>query len=1180
MSCFKVLRVFLIFCFFLFCLTFFLYSQQTHPDAKASPLSRGDSIGLIFKKSGKDFFASKTIKVLEDYSNYVLAEFSIVQKESIEKAGNRIEILKDINKISLDTYIIDINKGEPEMPEDLKIEDYEKGEDGYYFVKFIGPIKDEWLEDLKKKDTIPLQYYPHFTYLVKMKAEKRKEVEASSKVKWVGVYQPAYKMSKELKGGLKEGRKFNSERLIILIMKDSKVIPEIIKEIESLGGVIEQRYDVDFYTKCRVKIQPPFSHLTKGDMGVVNDIVKIPDVYWVEVYYKPELEDEVSDQIMAGNYTAGVPSTGYSSWLSSKGINGTGVTAGIVDDGVDDTHADLSGRVVSLDYGDGSAAEGHGHHVAGIVAGNGSIGTVDGNGFKYGLGMAPNANIIDQPFLKSGASATYQELVRDCVTTNGPNGQPGYVQNNSWGMGSGSSPGTNTTYESDEREYDIYVRDADNVAAGNQSLIICFSAGNDGDDWSPGSNYQTLTRPKAAKNVFVTGATNNYRLDRDYYSNNIDHLAQFSSRGPAADGRIRPEFCSPGTWIASLQAGSDTLWGNIDANYRWCGGTSQASPHTVGAAALIVQWWKGLYAQNPSPACVKALLVNSAVDMNSAGDNGWETTTSPIPNNDEGWGRNNLKNIFDNSLSKVLRDNPQIFYNNSETYTLTVATADISKPMKITLAWTDAPGAVSANPALVNNLNLVVTQGGTTYYGNNFSGGWSVSGGSPDSINNVESVYIQNPSGGYQVTVVASALNGDGIPGNGDTTDQDFALVASNATFQTSDGIIILDASVYKYSDTITITLLDTDLQGTGSQNVTIKSSTETTPENVSLTETAVLGVFTGSINTASGSPALDGVLQIQHNDTITATYIDANDGKGGTNVTKTATAIADCQGPIISSVSATDIMDNSATIVWNTDENSNSVVNYGTSVGSLSNTASNSSLVTSHSVNLTGLTAGIIYYYEVKSADGIGNETTDNNGGACYSFATAIKYIYFSDDLEPSQEAGWTHLAGVGTDSWAISTSYYNSATHSWHANDESTVTDDYLITPSVWIGSNAKMSFYHTYQLEYTYDGAVIEISTTGPSGTFTDLGGSITAGGYVETIDTGYSSPIGGRMAWTGGSLGTMSPVMVDLSSYAGSNINVRFRMASDSSFGDLGWYIDDIEIYALQPYALAGDWILYQ
>jgi len=1172
MKFFSFFLPFLIIILLLLLCNSYLYSQGSPAVQTGLIYKKTGAWGLSLESQASRLSSSKSLKVLEDYPNYVLAEFSLPTKESLEQAGNRIELLQGRDKISLDTYVIDILKGQPDIPLELKIEDYEIGTNGYYFVKFIGPIKDEWLKALKDKGAEPLQYYPHFAYLVKMKSEKRKEIEAINNVNWVGVYQPAYKMSKELKEGLTEGKKFNSQQLNILIIKDSEKIPEIIKEIESFGGIFEQKYDLDFYTKCRVRI----------DFSKVPAIVKIPDVYWVDVYYKPEKEDEVSDEIIAGNYTAGVPSTGYSSWLSSMGINGNGVTVGIVDDGVDDTHPDLNGRVVSLDYGDGSLPEGHGHHVAGIVAGNGSIGTVDGNGFLYGLGVAPNANIIDQPWLKAFATATYQELVRDCVKTNGPNGQPGYIQNNSWGSGPGNPPGTNTTYESTEREYDIYARDADDTTAGNQSLIICFSAGNDGDKFSPGSNYQTLTRPKAAKNVFVTGATNNYRPLKGSDANNIDQLATFSSRGPAADGRIRPEFCTPGTWIASLRGGLNDLWGNIDLNYRWCSGTSQASPHTAGASALIVQWYKNQFAQTPSPAMVKAMLVNSTVDMNSAGDNDYEKTTSPIPNNDEGWGRINLKNIFDTSVSKVFRDNPKVFHYNSELYSLTISPGSVSKPLKITLVWTDAPGAPGANPALVNNLNLVITQGGMTYYGNNFTNGWSVAGGSPDNMNNVESVYIQNPSGTYKIDVIASILNGDGIPGNSDLTDQDFALVISNALIQTSDGTISMDSLIYTCPDTIQFHLFDSDLHGLGPQSITIKSSTETTPEPVSLTESGMPGLFTGSINTDSGTPATDGKLQVSHNDLITATYIDLNDGKGGTNVTKTVTATADSQGPIIYGVNVPIITNNSATIIWNTDEISNSVVNYGTSSGSLSNSESDAGLVTAHSINLAGLTQCTPYYFEVRSADGWGNETVDNRGNAYYFFVTWKKmYSYFFDDLEPTEETGWLHYAGQGTDSWALSTDYSNSPTHSWHSNDEGSITDDYLITPSIAIGSNARLSFYHTYQLEEGYDGAVIEISTTGSSGIFDDLGSYILQGEYDMIISSSWSSPIGGRMAWTGGSLGAMTPVVVNLNSFAGNTINIRFRMASDESYEGLGWYVDDVEFYFIVPCSTGIEkiWELY-
>src|SRR5204863_4114161 len=103
------------------------------------------------------------------------------------------------------------------------------------------------------------------------------------------------------------------------------------------------------------------------------------------------------------------------------------------------------------------------------------------------------------------------------------------------------------------------------------------------------------------------------------------------------------------------------------------------------------------------------------------------------------------------------------------------------KPLRITLAWTDAPGSPAANPT-VNNLDLQVDVGGKTYLGNHFSGALSTEGGSADSLNNLEAVYAPSgASGEFTVRVVAANIVGDGIPGNGDASDQDFALVVYNA---------------------------------------------------------------------------------------------------------------------------------------------------------------------------------------------------------------------------------------------------------------------------------------------------------------------------------------------------------------------------------------------------------------
>jgi hypothetical protein len=108
---------------------------------------------------------------------------------------------------------------------------------------------------------------------------------------------------------------------------------------------------------------------------------------------------------------------------------------------------------------------------------------------------------------------------------------------------------------------------------------------------------------------------------------------------------------------------------------------------------------------------------------------------------------------------------------------------DRSRPLRVTLTWSDAPAAVGAEKTLVNDLDLVVErlQDGRVaqrWLGNRFRGGRSVTGGRPDRRHNIENVFLPRPAPGvYRVTVNAHAIPGDGIPGNANRTDQDFALV-------------------------------------------------------------------------------------------------------------------------------------------------------------------------------------------------------------------------------------------------------------------------------------------------------------------------------------------------------------------------------------------------------------------
>ena len=162
-------------------------------------------------------------------------------------------------------------------------------------------------------------------------------------------------------------------------------------------------------------------------------------------------EDEGTAQIVAGNldYAGARPVPGYESWLSSVGLDGSGVKVSIVDTGVDEKHPDLSGRVEKrIDYTPVPEPEdtfGHGTHVGGIVAGNGTAlrqlgGATDLDGFLYGLGVAPGARLLDQNAIGTSVQDWpppygFAQITTDALAAGAT------VWNASWHTGEGTGAG-------------------------------------------------------------------------------------------------------------------------------------------------------------------------------------------------------------------------------------------------------------------------------------------------------------------------------------------------------------------------------------------------------------------------------------------------------------------------------------------------------------------------------------------------------------------------------------------------------------------------------------------------------------------------------------------------------------------------------------------------------------------
>lgn len=735
-----------------------------------------------------------------DYGVFSLVQVTEEQAASLREAGYTVRILEGAERIAVGRYSFSVPAGPAGLPADLLRRERKEDENDAYLVRLIGPATDAWLSGIRNLGGEILTPVPQFTYLTKVPAARRQEVASLPFVEWMGPYHPAFKLSNELAQAHEQGTLPEAAQEMNVLIYRWADVEAAANKIRSLQGEILGHQQFDFYDLLKVRISPKRA----------PDLARMTETYAVERALEPQLEDESSTQILAGQVASNVPfqpalgQPTYLDWLAARGLDGSGVTIGYVDDGVlnNDPTDHLDGRVNESVCGI-AGAQGHGMFGASDAGGACSHPGESGTGFRYGLGVAPAVNFINLPMLwsASGCSVDIPARARDTVTHAGPNGALGSIQNNSWGDGGMTTDGNliaDVDYTSEERTQDILVRDADSVAAGNQPLIVCFSAGNDGFR-TPGSGNDSpssLTRPHAAKNILTTGSSSVYRPSVG--ASNIDDRSFFSSQGPAMDGRVKPDFMAPGGSAPSVAAIAGAFVGtsagcqNLDGIHCLSQGTSFATPQTAGGAALLVQWWKQLTTLVPSPALVKALLINSSRDMTSG------NTTDLTPNRHEGWGRWSLGNVLDpapttlvntaplfkktSGLPALYVDQGVVISNNGDQYQLRLVPADISKPLRASLVWTDAPGAVSSCPSLVNNLDLELVQNGKTLLrGNAFNNGISASGGPADPVNNVEQVVQLNPSGYYTLTVRAVTLAGDGIPGNADTTDQDFALVVTNA---------------------------------------------------------------------------------------------------------------------------------------------------------------------------------------------------------------------------------------------------------------------------------------------------------------------------------------------------------------------------------------------------------------
>ncbi|MDW8309433.1 MAG: S8 family serine peptidase, partial [Verrucomicrobiales bacterium] len=846
---------------------------------------------------------------------------------------------------------------------------------GLWLVQFRAAPRPEWREQLQALGVELLRYVPENAFVARARNARADAVRALDFVTFVGEYRSDFKLEARVR---EAAQQFGQGAPPQKAGATSAASPQRLNVSVLLApGVSDAEAATvqNRFTQLRQQARLRTGRVLRGELPLsqLEALAADPNVLWIEPAPKLKLFDEVASRIVGGDGPM------HQTLVQSLGYDGSGVTVAVADSGLDsgDTnsmHADLAGRVVALfHYGapgqldDAADEHGHGTHVAGIIAGNGATGQTDENGFLYGLGVAPGARLIGQRIFDAAGyfaePPSFEALTRDAKRAGAD------IGSNSWGEDNSGF------YDLSAMEFDELVRDADALAPGDQPYILEFSAGNSGPA------HQTIATPAVAKNVIATGASQNDRFNLPLeefaiYADGREAMADFSSRGPAADGRIKPDLVAPGTWIASLRsvfANDDFAWWPISDEYSYQGGTSQAGPHVSGAAAVFVHYWRSTRSNTPSPALVKAALINAATDLDGL------DAEEPVPNHVEGWGRVDVAALIEAAQDYDFTDQSAPL-SDGAVFERRVLIGSSAQPLKVTLAWTDVPGFPAAGAALVNDLDLeVISPDGHRYRGNQFDAGESVPDPTAsDTLNNVEGVLVSEPvPGEYLVRVRATRVVEDARRDTG-PVDQDFALVVSGRFATPGVGVVTFDRRVYRAPDRIRLTLADYDLAGQPGATVLVRSSTEPAGEAVALLPAAPHGVFTGAVWTATGPAMPDGQLQLAHGDVIQAVYADAQPASN-----RLFSALADLVPPAISNVWATNRFGQSVA-GWNTDEPSRAEIYYG--VLTPNHALTNRALATAHEFVLSDLGASATARFFVVAADEAGNRATNNNAGQLFT--------------------------------------------------------------------------------------------------------------------------------------------------------------------------------------------------
>ncbi|MBA3986711.1 MAG: S8 family serine peptidase, partial [Flavobacteriales bacterium] len=511
---------------------------------------------------------------------------------------------------------------------------------GYFgWIQFYETPNQATQNEFKSRNLKLLEYIPHQTYLFYFPKNTSVEFLRNNGVRGIIPVDGKYKISKELNHPPFEPWAMDgSNNLVTLQFHENVTTQYVINEL----------------AKLQIKVKQEYKNTNLIDLSIpdncIEELANLPFVKWIELIVAPDIKDDTRGRSL--HRANGLDTQ------TSTGNNYTGVGVGVLvrDDGIVGPHIDFQGRLDNT-YASGSGQT-HGDGVAGIMAGA-------GNRNPTMRGMAAGADVYASNYVSNFLDTGTNTLINN-----------------------GSVQITNSSYSNGcNAGYTTIANTVDQQTVTNPSLMHVFSAGNSNNNncgYGAGTQWGNITGGhKQGKNVIATA---------NVFFDGV--LANSSSRGPAHDGRIKPDITANG------QNQNSTSENN---NYLVFGGTSAAAPGIAGVSAQLYE----LYAEfnggdHPPSGLVKAALLNTANDYGNVG-----------PDYKFGWGI-----VNGTRAGKLIEEEryltATVSQGNTNTHTINVPSG--TTQVRFMVYWTDPAAAAGANPALVNDLDLVVKNPSNTSF--------------------------------------------------------------------------------------------------------------------------------------------------------------------------------------------------------------------------------------------------------------------------------------------------------------------------------------------------------------------------------------------------------------------------------------------------------------------------------